>query len=96
MAKLRKKELIDIVAHKSHMPKRAAKEAVNVFLDEIGRFLAKGLDSQVLISGFGAFRTIRMKGKNVTIPNTEEIIHVKSHLYPSFTPGERLKKQVKR
>ena len=36
-----KRELVDIVARKAHLTKRAAEEAINVFLSEIGRALGK-------------------------------------------------------
>lgn len=76
------------------MTKKAADEAVNVFLDEIGRSLSKG--EKVVISGFGTFRVINMKGKTVKIPGTEKMVDVKPHRSPRFTPGKKLKRQVKR
>lgn len=96
MAKITKKDLVEVVARKAHMPKRAARESIDVLLDEIGRFLAKGVDSKVLLSGFGTFKTIRMEGKTVMIPNTDKMVNIKPHAYPSFTPGKKLKRQVKR
>lgn len=96
MAKITKRDLVEVVARKGHMPKRAAREAIDVFLDEVGRFLAKGVDSKVLLSGFGTFKTIRMEGKTVKIPNTDKLVNIKPHPYPSFTPGKKLKRQVKR
>lgn len=91
-----KRQLIEVVARKAHMPKRAASEAVEVFLDEIGRSLGKGVGSKVVISGFGTFKVIRMQGKTVKIPNTDKMVTIKPHYYPSFTPGKKLKRQVKR
>lgn len=78
------------------MPKRAAREAIEVFLEEVGRSLGKGVGSKVVISGFGTFKVIRMQGKTVKIPNTEKLVTIKPHYYPSFTPGKRLKRQVKK
>lgn len=89
-----KRQLIDQVARKAHMPKKAAAEVVDVFLNEIGRVLSKG--EKVVISGFGTFKVIRMKGKTVKIPNTEKFVTIKSHPSPRFTPGKKLKKQVQR
>lgn len=89
-----KKQLIDQVARKAHLPKNAAKECIEVFLDEIGRVLAKG--NKVVLSGFGTFRVIQMKGKTVTIPNTDKQVKIKSHRSPRFTPGKKLKRQVTR
>ncbi len=96
MTKATKRELIDTVARKAHLTKRGANEAVDVFLDEIGRILSKGVDSKVVLSGFGTFRVIRMKGKTVKIPNTDKMVDIKTHLSPRFTPGKRLKRQVAR
>ncbi len=89
-----KKELIEQVARKAHLTKRGAEEAVEVFLDELGRVLAKG--EKVVLSGFGTFRVISMKGKTVKIPRTEKFVTIKSHRSPRFTPGKKLKRQVAR
>lgn len=91
-----KRQLVDVVARKAHLTKKAAREAVDVLLDEIGRNLSKGVGSKVVLSGFGTFKVIRMQGKTVKIPNTEKMVTIKPHPYPSFTPGKRLKRQVKR
>jgi DNA-binding protein HU-beta len=89
-----KRDLIDLVARKAHLTKRAAEESVEVFLSEIGRVLAKG--EKVVLSGFGTFRVISMKGKTVKIPKTETMVTIKSHRSPRFTPGKKLKRQVTR
>ncbi len=86
------KDIIEQVARKAHLTKKASEEAVEVFLAEIGRVLAKG--EKVVLSGFGTFRVISMKGKTVKIPKTDKFVTIKSHRSPRFTPGKRLKKQV--
>lgn len=86
------KDIIEQVARKAHLTKKASEEAVEVFLAEIGRVLAKG--EKVVLSGFGTFRVISMKGKTVRIPKTDKFVTIKSHRSPRFTPGKRLKKQV--
>ena len=89
-----RKELTDLVSRKAHLTKKAANEAIEVFLSEVGRVLAKG--EKVVLSGFGTFRVIAMKGKTVKIPNTEKMVTVKSHRSPKFIAGKRLKRQVNR
>ena len=89
-----KRELIDLLSRKAHLTKRAAVEAVDVFLAEIGRVLSKG--EKVVLSGFGTFRVISMKGKTVKIPKTEKMVTIKAHRSPRFTPGKKLKRQVSR
>lgn len=89
-----KADLMDQVARKAHLTKKGATEAVDIFLEEIGRVLAKG--EKVVLSGFGTFRVISMKGKTVKIPKTDKMVTIKSHRSPRFTPGKRLKRQVAR
>ncbi len=88
------RELIDQVCRKAHLTKKAATEAVDVFLDEVGRILSKG--EKVVLSGFGTFRVISMKGKTVKIPRTDKMVTIKAHRSPRFTPGKKLKRQVSR
>ena len=89
-----KRQLIDSVARKAHLTKKAAVEAVEVFLNEVGRALAKG--EKVVLSGFGTFRVIWMEGKTVKIPNKDEMVTIKRHRLPRFTPGKEFRRQVSR
>ena len=89
-----KKQLIEVVSRKAHLTKRGATEAVEVFLNELGRTLSKG--EKVVLSGFGTFRVIWMEGKTVKIPNRDEMVSIKRHRLPRFTPGKKLKRQVSR
>ena len=89
-----KRQMIDLVARKAHLTKRAANEAIDVFLNEIGRVLSKG--EKVVLSGFGTFRVLHMKGKTVRVPGTDKFVTIKSHRSPRFTAGKRLKRQVAR
>lgn len=89
-----KRQLIEQVARKGHMTKRTAAEAVDVFLNEIGRTLGKG--EKVVLSGFGTFYVIPMKSKTVKIPNSDKMVTIKAHRAPKFTAGKRLKRQVTR
>ena len=89
-----KKEIVDLVARKAHLTKKGAEEAIDVFLLEVGRVLSKG--EKVVLSGFGTFRVISMRGKTVKIPNTDKMVTIKSHRSPKFTPGKTLKRQVVR
>lgn len=89
-----KRELVDQVSRKAHLTKKGAEEAIDVFLSEIGRILAKG--EKIVLSGFGTFRVITMKGKTVKIPKTDKMVTIKTHRSPKFTPGKTLKRQVAR
>lgn len=89
-----KREIVELVSRKAHLTKKATEEAVDVFLAELGRVLSKG--EKVVLSGFGTFRVISMKGKTVKIPNSEKMVTIKTHRSPRFTPGKTLKRQVSR
>jgi DNA-binding protein HU-beta len=90
-----KRQLIEVLARKAHLTKRAAEEAVEVFLAEIGRSLSKG--EKVLLSGFGTFYVHAvMKSRTVKIPNSTKMATIKPHRTPKFTPGKSLKKSVQR
>lgn len=88
-----KREIIDVVARKAHLTRKAAKEAVESFLDEIVRALKKG--EKVVLSGFGTFKVVKVKDKPVIVPGTKEKKIVKAHRAPRFSPGKSLKKEVR-
>lgn len=88
-----KNQIIDLVASKAHLTKKAAREAVDTFLGEITKALKKG--EKVVLSGFGTFKIVKVKDKPVIIPGTGEKKMVKSHRAPRFSPGKPLKKEVK-
>lgn len=88
-----KKQIIDLVAAKAHLTKKAAREAVDNFLGEIAKALKKG--EKIVLSGFGTFRIVKVKDKPVIIPGTREKRMVKGHRAPRFSPGKPLKKEVR-
>ncbi len=89
-----KKQLIRIVAQKSNLTYRAAKDAVDTFLDEIVKSLSQG--EKVKISGFGVFTTKLYKARSV-IPfgKTAETKKVASRRLPKFLGGSRFKRKVR-
>ena len=88
-----KSEMIEIVAKKAHLTKRAAREAVETFLEEIRKQLKRG--EKVVISGFGTFKITRVKDKKGRNPQTGEDIIIKSHKAVRFVVAKSLKKMVK-
>lgn len=88
-----KKQIVDLVAAKAHLPKRAAREAIETFLGEIAKALAKG--DKIVLSGFGTFKVVKVKDKKVIVPGTGEQKMVKSHRAPRFTPGKPLKREIR-
>jgi nucleoid DNA-binding protein len=88
-----KTELVKIVAKKGHLTKKAASEAVEVMLAEIGRALKKG--EKVVLSGFGTFYLSKVADKQV-VPFGQEDRRktIKSHRVINFRVGKPLKKAV--
>lgn len=88
-----KSEMIEVIAKKAHLTKKAAREAVEVFLEEIRRQLKKG--EKVVLSGFGTFKITRVKDKKGRNPQTGEDIVIKSHKAVRFLVAKSLKRMVK-
>jgi len=88
-----KSQLVEIVAKKAHLTKKAAIEAVDVFLEEIIRQLTKG--EKVVLSGFGTFKVKKVKDKKGRNPQTGETIVNKSHRAVRFTVSKVVKQGVK-
>jgi len=88
-----KSQLIDIVAKKAHLTKKAAKDAVEAMFEEMTRSLQKG--EKVVISGFGTFYVSHVSDKEV-VPFGEEGNRqtIKAHNVVNFRVGKPLKKAV--
>jgi len=88
-----KTELIQELAERADLTKRAAEDALNSLLDIITEQLARG--NKVTLTGFGTFlvrhRAARM-GRN---PQTGEPIHIPEQETPAFRAGSALKDAVK-
>ncbi|MBW7944357.1 HU family DNA-binding protein [Patescibacteria group bacterium] len=88
-----KSQLINIIAKKAHLTKKASEEAVETLFEEITRSLKKG--DKVVISGFGTFYLGRVKDKQVVPFGKEEQRQViKSHKVVNFRVGKPLKRVV--
>lgn len=85
--------MVEIVAKKAHLTKKAAREAIEVLLEEVKRHLKKG--EKVVLSGFGTFKITRVKDKKGRNPQTGEDIVIKSHKAVRFVVAKSLKKMVK-
>ena len=83
-----KQQMFELVSRKAHLTKKAAREAVETFLEEVKKALGKG--EKVVLSGFGTF-----KDKPVIVPRSKERKIVKGHRVARFTAGKTLRKAVK-
>jgi nucleoid DNA-binding protein len=88
-----KKDLIEIVAKKSNLTNKAARDSVQTMLNTIRDSLKRG--EKVVLTGFGTFsiRTRRERpGRN---PKTGARITLSARKAPGFTPGKSFKRAVK-
>lgn len=91
---MKKSELIEIVAKKAHLTKKAAKEAVETTFEQISKALIKG--EKVVLSSFGTFKVKRVEDKRgrKSVEDPTPVIH-KSHKVVRFSVAKNLKKAVR-
>lgn len=90
---MNKTELIDQVAERLDLSRKAAAEAVESVVDSITDAVAQG--EKVAISGFGIFENVERKAKTGRNPLTGAIIKIKATKVPRFRPGSEFKLSVK-
>lgn len=88
-----KNELIERVAKKVGLTKKAAQESVSTIFNTIREALAKG--DKVVLTGFGTFKVRSRAARKGRNPQTGADIQIPSHKLPGFTAGKGLKKAVK-
>jgi DNA-binding protein HU-beta len=88
-----KKDLIEVVAQKARLSKKAAKQSVETFLAEIMKALAGG--EVVKLSGFGTFKTKMFKPKTIKAINSKESKKIAARRMPRYIPGTKIKKMVR-
>lgn len=90
---MKKSDYYQIVAKKSHLTKKAAKDAIDTFVDEVVKSLKKG--EKVVISGFGTFEVKTVKDKEVVpFGKEDQRKTIKSHHVVNFKVGKPLKKTI--
>jgi DNA-binding protein HU-beta len=88
-----KAALIDIIAKKSKISKKASGIALNSFIDAITVALKKG--DKVTLVGFGTFSVVKRKARLAKNPRTGATIKVPAKKAPKFKAGRELKKAVR-
>lgn len=89
-----KSDIVEIVAKKADLTKKASRQAIDSFLEEVIRKLQKG--DKVVLSGFGTFKVKKVRDKK-SRKNlfSEEFITIKGHKVVRFIVSKSLKKAVK-
>jgi DNA-binding protein HU-beta len=88
-----KAELIEKIAAKAKITKRAANIALDTFVASVTQALKKG--DRVALVGFGTFSVAKRKARTARNPRTGETINVPARKAPKFKAGRDLKKAVK-
>lgn len=90
---MKKSDYYTIVSKKAHLTKKAAKDAIDNFLDEVVKSLKKG--DKVVLSGFGTFEVKLVKSKDVVpFGRSDERRTIKSHHVINFKVGKPLRKSI--
>lgn len=87
-----KNELIEKVAKKSSLTKRAAADAVNFTFDLIRDSLTRG--EKVIITGFGTFLVRSRAARRGRNPQTGQNIQIPPKKLPGFTAGKTIKRLI--
>ncbi|MDP2656250.1 MAG: HU family DNA-binding protein [bacterium] len=90
MAKLKKGELIDMLATKTEMSKKESEDMIEALLDIITTSLQKG--DEITFTGFGSFVAKMRKGRiGINPKNPTQKINIPASIVPRFKAGKGLK-----
>jgi len=90
---MNKAELVDMLASKTGMTKKAASDALDTILDAVVSALKSG--DKVTITGFGTFEVRQRKARTGRNPQTGESITIPARRVAAFRAGKGLKDAVK-
>ena len=88
-----KKDLIEKVAKKANLTKRAAADSVDNTFNLIRDALSRG--EKVVVTGFGTFLIRSRAARRGRNPQTGEPIQIPSKKTPGFTAGKTFKRLIK-
>lgn len=89
---MNKSELIDAIADSADISKAHASAALNGFIDAVTTALKAKED--VVLVGFGTFRTTVRPARAGRNPSTGETIQIAESVVPSFKSGAVLKRSI--
>ena len=89
---MNKTELINAVAEKAGLSKKAAEAAVNATLSAITEGLKT--EEKVQLVGFGSFEVKNRAARTGRNPRTKEVVEIPASKVPVFKAGKALKDAV--
>jgi DNA-binding protein HU-beta len=88
-----KRELVALVAGRTSLTQKQAREALDAILDITTEALISG--DPVTLTGFGRFELREYKGRRVRHPRTRQLCDTESRPLPAFHPYPVLKRRVR-
>ncbi len=89
---MKKVDLAARIAERAGISKKAAKAAVDAFMETVTEALGKG--EKVTLVGFGSFVVRQRAPRTARNPRTGAPIRVPAKKVPKFVPGAKLRKVV--
>jgi len=90
---MKKSDFYQVVGKRAHLTKKASKDAIDVFLEEVVKALKKG--DKVVLSGFGTLSVGKVGAKDVVpFGKSDKRITVKSHNVINFKAAKPLRKAI--
>ncbi len=91
---MNKTQLVDTIAAKSDLSKKAAAAALDAFTSTVSEALSAG--DEVALVGFGSFKIQDRPARAGRNPRTGEVIQIAATKNPRFVAGKNLKEEVNR
>ena len=88
-----KDELIEAVASKCAISKKAAGESLEAVIETITKAMQKG--DRIVLTGFGAFQVSKRAARRGVNPKTGAKIQIPAMKVPKFKAGKALKDAVR-
>lgn len=86
-------QLVEQIAAKAGIAKKAAEDAVHAFTDAVSAALSKG--DSITLTGFGVFKTSNRAARQGVNPRTGEKLQIAAMKVPKFKAGKALKDAVR-
>ena len=90
---MNKADLVEEVASRTGLTKRASMEAVHAVISAATDCLARG--EKVTLVGFGTFKTVERKARRGRNPQTGGTIQIPAKKVPRFKAGKDLRERVR-
>lgn len=89
---MNKAQLVDAVASKTGMTKKAVADVLDAVIEAVMGSLKKGND--VTLTGFGTFRIVRQEARTARNPKTGAAVQVPGKNVPRFRAGKQFREMV--